>query len=212
MTNIVNFPKKEKRPAPLLRQRVFYIGFRYVGPFLCQGIQNLYLKRKGLKHGDRWWAMITYGKYDESYTKEYSIELEECFKDDVPDMLDMFDVAHEVSFDELESMDWRGSVMYSAKIKSIFHKCYDGLRFLDFAIPLKANQFGYKVMMQSEGAKGSLYLEPKHSFVILNNGDDDWVWMNLETFHGQEVEAVPIRLKEELPDNFTKDFLIKQNG
>ena len=104
------------------------------------------------------------------------------------------------------------SVMYSAKIKSIFHKCYDGLRFPDFAIPLKANQFGHKVMMQSEGAKGSLYLEPKHSFVILNNGDDDWVWMNLETFHGREVKAVPVRLKEELPDNFTKDFLIKQNG
>ena len=31
MTNIVNFPQKEKRPSPMPRQRVFYIGFRYVG-------------------------------------------------------------------------------------------------------------------------------------------------------------------------------------
>ena len=27
------------------KQRVFYIGFRYVGPFLCQDVQNIYLKR-----------------------------------------------------------------------------------------------------------------------------------------------------------------------
>ena len=48
MTNIVNFPKKEKRSKPLPRQRVFYIGYWYVGPVLCQEVQRLYLKRKGL--------------------------------------------------------------------------------------------------------------------------------------------------------------------
>ena len=51
MTNIVNFPQKEKRPLPMPRQRVFYTGFKYVGPFFCQDVQTLYLKRKGVKYG-----------------------------------------------------------------------------------------------------------------------------------------------------------------
>ena len=60
--------------------------------------------------------MITYGKYDESDSKEYSIELEECLEDDVPDMLDMFDVGDDLSFADLEKMGWRGKVLKSAKI------------------------------------------------------------------------------------------------
>ena len=41
MTNIVNFPKIEnEKPLP---ERVFYIGFRYVGPF-CQDVQIYLLK------------------------------------------------------------------------------------------------------------------------------------------------------------------------
>ena len=42
---IIKFPTKEKREKPLPRQRVFYLSFRYVGPMLCQDVQNLYLKR-----------------------------------------------------------------------------------------------------------------------------------------------------------------------
>ena len=98
MSKIVNFPQKEKRPSPMPRQRVFYIGFRYIGRMLCQDVQNFYFKRKGVKHGDRWWAMITYGKYDENDSRKYSIELEECLENDVPGMLDMFDVGKEITF------------------------------------------------------------------------------------------------------------------
>ena len=94
MTNIVNFPKKEKRPAPIPRQRVFYIGYWYVGPMLCQEVQNLYLKRKGMKNGFRYWSVITYGKYDESDTRAYSIEIEQCEENDVPDMLEAFDLGN----------------------------------------------------------------------------------------------------------------------
>ena len=54
MNNVITFPQKDKRPLPLPRQRVFYIGYRYVGPMLCQEVQNLYLKRKGFKHGKIW--------------------------------------------------------------------------------------------------------------------------------------------------------------
>ena len=212
MTNVVPFPIKAKRPSPLPRQRVFYIGFRYVGPMFCQDVQQLYLKRKGLVYGERWWAMITYGKYDESDRRTYSLELEECHENDVPDMLDMFDVGHEVSFAELEAMGWRGDVNDPAPVKSIFHRCYDELRFPDFASPLKGNQFGTKIMMQSGSAQGILYGEKVHSYIIMGGGDDGWVWMNLKTFDGLEVKAVPVRLSDDLPFGFSKDFLIRRNG
>ena len=122
MTNIVNFPKIEKREKPLPRKRVFYIGFRYVGPFLCQDVQNIYLKRNGLKEGLRTWSLITYGKYDEDDYKEYSIELESCEENDLPDLLDEFDVGNQVTFDELRVMGWRGQVECSAKIIQISEK------------------------------------------------------------------------------------------
>ena len=60
--------------------------------------------------------MITYGKYDESDSREYSIELEECLEGDVPDILDMFDVGNDLSFADLEKMAWRGKVLQSATI------------------------------------------------------------------------------------------------
>ena len=212
MTNIVNFPKKEKRSKPLPRQRVFYIGYWYVGPMLCQEVQRLYLKRKGLKNGIRYWSVITYGKYDESDTRTYSIEIEECEENDVPDMLEAFDLDNEVTFSELADMGWRGRVMYSAPVKSIFHRCYDGLSFPDFVTPLKGNQFGTKIMAQSRSAESFLDGKPLHSYTVFGSGGDVWVWMNLETFDGRKTKVVPVRLKDQLPENFTKEFLIKRNG
>ena len=122
MTNIVNFPQKAKRDKPLPRQRVFYIGFRYVGPFLCQDVQSLYLKRKRVIERVRWWSIIRYGHYDENDTREYSIELEECRENDLPDMLDEYDIGDQVTFDELREMGWRGQVDYSATIINISEK------------------------------------------------------------------------------------------
>ena len=122
MTNIVKFPQKEKREKPLPRQRVFYIGCRYVGPFLCQDVQSLYLKRKRVIAGVRWWSIIRYGHYDENDCREYSIELEECRENDLPDMLDEYDVGGEVTFDELREMGWRGYTELSATIIEISKK------------------------------------------------------------------------------------------
>ena len=213
MTNIVSFPQKEKRSKPLPRQKVFYIGYWYIGPTLCQKVQNLYLKRKGVKKGFRYWSVITYGKYDESDTRTYSIELEQCEENDVPDMLEAFDLGNEVTFSELADMGWRGQVMYSAPVKSIFHRWYDRLRFPDFVNPLKGCQFdGRKMGIQSGAAENPLDGKPLHSFTVFGSSGDAWVWMNLDTFDGREVRVVPVRLKDQLPDNFTKEFLIKRSG
>ena len=88
MTNIVQFPNKEEIFPPIPRRRVFYLGYRYTGGMCCQDVHNIYLKRKGILHGNRYWAIITYDKYN-NYC---SLELEECHEDDVIEMIDMFDI------------------------------------------------------------------------------------------------------------------------
>ena len=116
MTNVIKLSVPKNVTKNLPRQRVFYIGCRYVGPMFCQDIQHLYLKRKGIIHGTRWWGMNTYGKYDDCDSREYSLELEECEEEAVPDLLKMFEMESEVSFEDLRSMGWRGHHDYRAEI------------------------------------------------------------------------------------------------
>ena len=120
MTKIIKFPSKQKRSKPMPKQRVFYIGFRYVGPMFCQDVQSIYLKRNGLINNTRTWSLIRYGKYDENDYKDYSIELDKCQENDLPDMLDEFDIGNQVNFDELRDMGWKGVIDYEAKVENLF--------------------------------------------------------------------------------------------
>ena len=106
MTNIAQFPHKKETYPPLPRERVFYLGYRYIGSMCCQDIQHLYLKRKAILLGNRYWAMITYDKYN-NYC---SLELEECHEDDVIEMIDMFDLESFPSIKTLRLMGWRGKI------------------------------------------------------------------------------------------------------
>ena len=65
---------------------------------------------------------------------------------------------------------------------------------------------------QSGATENRLDGKPLHSFTVFGSGGDAWVWMRLETFDGREVKVVPVRLKDQLPENFTKEFLIKRTG
>ena len=112
MTNIVQFPTIEEIYPPLPRERVFYIGYRYIGGMCCQDIQHLYLKRKGVLNGNRYWAMITYDKYN-NYC---SLELEECHEDDVIEMIDMFCLDSFPSIKTLRSIGWRGKIKNKANL------------------------------------------------------------------------------------------------
>ena len=156
--------------------------------------------------------MITYGKYDESDRRTYSIELEECHENDVPDMLDMFDVGNEVNFAELEAMGWRGEVNNPAIVKSIFHSCYDGLRFPSFVSPLKANEFGTKVMSQGRSAESFLSDKKLHAYTVYGDGLDGFVWMNLASFDGREIKARPVRLHKDAPKSILADLRCKRSG
>ena len=158
MNNILIFPKKEKRKKPISKQRVFYIGFRYAGPMLCQEVQNIYLKRNGFKNGSRTWSLITYGKYDENDRKNYSIELDNCEENDLPDMLYEFDVG------------WRGKIDYSANLVSLIHKCYNNVIFPKFVKPLETGQFnGTDIMMGSGSAKSRLKGKSCYAFTHYRN-------------------------------------------
>ncbi|MDC0955225.1 hypothetical protein OAR83_01855 [Alphaproteobacteria bacterium] len=66
--------------------------------------------------------------------------------------------------------------------------------------------------VQSKAAENFLNGKPLHSYTFFDSGGDARVWMNLETFDGREVKVVPVGLKDQLPDNFGKEFLIKRSG
>ena len=120
MTNVISLPISQKSPQKLPRQRVFYIGFHYVGPPLCQEIQKLYLKRRGIRNGTRWWSIITYARHIDYGSQVYSLELDECKEDELLDLLEQLQIEECVTLDELRYMGWRGSGGYSAEIMSIF--------------------------------------------------------------------------------------------
>ena len=207
MTNVISFPINKKRHSFSPWQRVFYIGYRYVGPMFCQDVQQLYLKRHGLNHSVRKWSLITYAPYDESSSRSYSIELECCDEDSVLEMLEKHDVRNDVTIADLFAMGWRGSLdpKIGGEVRSIFHSCYDGLVFPPFARPYGWHKpkfyksFGTKVMAQSRTAKATLINCPVHSYTIFNSGKENWVWMNLKNAVTARHQTVPILPLGNLP-------------
>jgi len=117
---VINFPRNIciplKYEKALPRQRVFYLGIVYTGPPLCQDVTKLHLKRHGKKNDRRKWSLITYGKYDEFDKRNYSIELDFCEEDDVPDMLCQYDIGNHITFNDLRKFGWDGNVYSDAKI------------------------------------------------------------------------------------------------
>ena len=95
MSNVINikFPKKSKRTLP--KQRVFYLGYYYAGPPLCQSLEKLWLKRKP---NNRWvFQQKMYGRV---------YECEEYDGDDLLAALEGIPLAEDVSFDDLLKMGW----------------------------------------------------------------------------------------------------------
>ena len=214
MANIVTFPLKLKRSNPVSRKRVFYLGYRYVGPMLCQEVQKLYLKRNGLHNGSRRWSMITYAKYDDYSQRKYCIELDQCDENSVPDMLDNFDLDKKVTFDELVAMGWTGSVHQSAKIIRLFHRSYDGIIFPDFARPLKETSFSMSVMMQANNIRNILPGRGLYAYTHYHHfcGHSGWVWMNLVQQGDPELKFVPVRIVKRLSEEFQANHYKNPKG
>ena len=124
----------------------------------------------------------------------------------------MFEVGGEVNFAELEEMGWRGKVTNSALVKSMFHPCYDGLRFPSFVSPLKGNEFGTKVMSQSRSVESFLSDKKLHAYTVYGGGSDGFFWMNLASFDGREIKARPVRLHKDAPQSLLADLRCKRSG
>ena len=117
---VIKFPRNICIPLkyedPLPRQRVFYLGVVYTGPPLCQDITYLYLKRHGNINGLRKWSLITYDKHDEYDKRKYSIELDRCDEDDVPEMLRQFYIGEHITFSDLRKFGWKGKLYQNAEV------------------------------------------------------------------------------------------------
>ena len=83
---------------------------------MCQEVTTLYLKRHGKKNGVRRWSLITYGKYDEFDTRDYSIEIDFCDENDVPDLLKQYFIGEYIKLDDLRKFGWNGKVNQNAEI------------------------------------------------------------------------------------------------
>ena len=95
-----------RRPLP--KQRVFYIGYRYVGSMFCEEIQDVFLKRKGKVNGNQKWSFLTYPKCEEN-GRCYSFQIDECFQDKVPKLIELLELEKVVTLKELRNMGWRES-------------------------------------------------------------------------------------------------------
>ena len=94
---ILKFPRRKKVPPkhPKPRKRVFYAGYRYTGPALCQDVQSVYLKR----HGNGEWSLIF-------YFEGRSWEIERFTPIDVPYKLQEYDIHEAPEWGDLEEMGW----------------------------------------------------------------------------------------------------------
>ena len=126
MTNVVKIPRKKSSYKPLGRQRVFFLGYQYIGGHCNEELQSVYLKRGGLKQGIRTWSLITYGKYDEG-SRIYSLELETCDDQGLPAMVNAlhFEGRDYVSEEELRWMGWNGESNDPAEVISISQSLLD---------------------------------------------------------------------------------------
>ena len=107
-SNVRKLSKYIFNRRPLPKQRVFYIGYRYVGPMFCEEIQDIFLKREGKVNGNQKWSFITYPKCEES-GRYYSFQIDECFQDEVPKLIELLELEKVVTLKELRNMGWRES-------------------------------------------------------------------------------------------------------
>jgi hypothetical protein len=64
--------------------------------------------------------------------------------------------------------------------------------------------------VQSGAAKTRLGGKPVHTYTFFGSNNHSWVWMNLETFDGREIKAVPVKLKTDIPETLQKNLLFQK--
>ena len=123
MENVIQFPKEKRNPLEKSKRRVFCIGYRYLNPVLCDGLQYLYLKRHGLTEGGRWWSIIVYAKVFDTDKRVSSIPIE-TFKDEaLLDKLEMYGALEHLSLEDLFYVGWEGGGQHSNNVLKMRYGC-----------------------------------------------------------------------------------------
>tara|TARA_B100000242_G_C42901478_1_gene418101 strand:+ start:130 stop:765 length:636 start_codon:yes stop_codon:yes gene_type:complete len=211
MNNIIYFPENKKSHYTS-KKRVFRAGFRYLGPPMHQELQHIFLKRGPRSDKPRIWSIIIYEKNDMGSSRKHPIEIEKCQEDELPNVLRELEVIDKPCIDELREMGWRGKVFRETKIRSIFHKCYNRIKFPKFVTPLKTDQFnGTKIMSESRGARNRLNGKGLYAFTHYRNEyPNGHVWMNLNLHNSEENEAVPVKPITKFTKDFYKTYFVNQ--
>ena len=98
MAQIISFKRdcKTESYGHTPYQRVFYVGYRYVGPMLCQEVQRIYLKKK------------KFGRYCfQFYAEGMVFELGEFPIKEFSSRLDELNLEEAISNGELVALGWR---------------------------------------------------------------------------------------------------------
>ena len=95
-SNVLLFPKISKTKFVRSRRRVFSIGMRYVGPALCQELQEVFIKRCG----DGLWNL-------QFYYQGRAWVIERSESEDLPDAIARLSLDQPVEIELLRVAGWR---------------------------------------------------------------------------------------------------------
>ena len=114
---IIKFPEI-LNPAPnnFPRQRLFYVGKVLTGAQYLQNYESYYLRRNEKVRGNKEWSLKIFGfrKKTDKDPKFYAVS--SCDAEELPDMLDKWNLGNKISYKRLYRMGWRGKITKTAKI------------------------------------------------------------------------------------------------
>ena len=111
MAQIISIHPHQKTPKFRHKpyQRVFYVGFRYVGPAFCQDVQRIYFKKMSFGRGCfQFYAGGMAWLIEEFAIEEFSSRLDELCLEDV------------ISNEELAALGWKSDcevIRFSKKLR-----------------------------------------------------------------------------------------------
>ena len=105
MSNVVKFRRGKRIPfhRQKPRQRVFCLGYRYIGGDCCQSIQHVYLKRH--KHDQ--WSFV-------DYSEGYSCEFDWCDGSELMDRINEMHLEDPPSEHDLYNMDGKANISHGS--------------------------------------------------------------------------------------------------
>ena len=117
MSAVIKFPKIIKLdPKRFHRQRLFWIGKVLEGTSYSCIYQEYYLRRNEVIRGNKRWSLKIFGfrKKTDKDPKFYAVS--SCDAEELPDMLDKWNLGNKISYKRLYRMGWRGKITKTAKI------------------------------------------------------------------------------------------------